>query len=221
MPVNRAAVGPAIVTYPGLWGYGAIEGFPLTAFVRSPFGPREPFETPTGWTSDFHSGIDLPAAAGTPVLSPVDGTVTAVGPALTGYGIVVFVQDIEGRTHLFAHTQEGLHPAVGTVVRRGDVLGQVGSTGASTGPHLHYSVTQPGLPAVTAVNVWLDRSVFVDPMELFKADIDAVSAIVPPFDFNAFVSNSLRALAANPPEDMNAALIELAHRVEYIRGLGF
>ncbi|WP_338461521.1 M23 family metallopeptidase [Brevibacillus borstelensis] len=113
--------------------------------VTSPYGPRkDPF---TG-APVFHTGIDLVKGHLAPIHAFTDGVVThaKMGVAGTGYGgfgVVVAVQDRNGATHLYAH----LHDAavrVGQRVKRGDVVGRQGSTGRSTGSHLHYEVRRKG-----------------------------------------------------------------------------
>ncbi|QQE75234.1 M23 family metallopeptidase [Brevibacillus composti] len=113
--------------------------------ITSPYGPRkDPF---TG-KSAFHTGIDLVKTHLAPIYSFTDGVVTHAkegvsGTGYGGFGVVVAVQDRSGATHLYAH----LHDAavrVGQRVKRGDVVGRQGSTGRSTGSHLHYEVRRKG-----------------------------------------------------------------------------
>ena len=89
----------------------------------------------------FHFGIDFGAPMGTPVLAAVSGRVETSN-YLDGYGLTVILenQDLEQRT-LYAH-MSGIAVQSGTWVEQGDVIGWVGSTGNSTGPHLHFEVHQ-------------------------------------------------------------------------------
>lgn len=108
--------------------------------ITSPFGPRE---SPGGVGSTNHNGIDLGVAEGTPVPTPVDGEVDDVGSqggANSGYGNFVVVKDGRGMYHLFAHLSEAL-VSKGDRVVSGTIVAKSGNTGASTGPHLHYTVT--------------------------------------------------------------------------------
>ncbi|WP_025846456.1 M23 family metallopeptidase [Brevibacillus agri] len=113
--------------------------------VTSPYGPRkDPF---TGATA-FHSGVDLVKAHRAPIRAFVDGTVTHAkmgvsGTGYGGFGIVVAVRDKNGCTHMYAHLDD-VTVRVGDKVRRGDVVGHQGSTGRSTGSHLHYEVRRQG-----------------------------------------------------------------------------
>jgi len=103
--------------------------------ISSGFGIRnDPF---TGGLA-MHEGLDFTASSGTPVVATAKGTVTRSGWDF-GYGNVIEVQHAEGFSTRYAHLSKRI-AQVGDVVERGGVLGEVGSTGRSTGPHLHYEV---------------------------------------------------------------------------------
>ena len=87
---------------------------------------------------DFHPGIDIVANRGTMVFSPADALVTKVG-RMGGYGNVVFLSHGNGITTRYGHL-ETISVKVGDKLKRGEKVGLVGSTGRSTGPHLHYEV---------------------------------------------------------------------------------
>lgn len=163
-------IGPTIVGQPGLYGLGELSGAPVSGHITSPFGPRQPIWTPAGWTSDFHAALDIngPGIGGRPVLAGIDQQVTAEGMSMNGYGNAVFAVCNTGHQFLYAHLKPGAHAGKGNFVPRGGVIGQVGTTGASTGDHLHFGVLQPGLPTITDVNIWLPRDVWVDPMQFFS-----------------------------------------------------
>jgi uncharacterized metalloprotease HI_0409 len=118
----------------------ALQAGMSNAPITSPFGPRE---SPGGVGSTNHNGIDLGVAEGTPVPTPVDGTVDDVGsqggPG-SGYGNFVVIKDGKGMYHLFAHLSEQCVQK-GDTVKSGTIVAKSGNTGASTGPHLHYTVT--------------------------------------------------------------------------------
>lgn len=101
----------------------------------------EPFDAACA-TRHFHSGVDLSAAAGTPVRSVCAGTATAVR-STGGYGIHAIVDCGAGVVMLYGHLSATavLQPEPVSV---GALLGWVGSTGLSTGPHLHFEVRRDG-----------------------------------------------------------------------------
>lgn len=100
-----------------------------------------------GWREDpitgerrHHDGIDIAAPEGTPVRATETGRVVESGPR-GSYGNTVVVETSNGRRMLYAHNQVNT-VRVGDVVRAGDVIALVGSTGRSTGPHVHFEVTE-------------------------------------------------------------------------------
>ncbi|MFT3977443.1 MAG: M23 family metallopeptidase [Sphingomonas bacterium] len=109
---------------------------PVDSFrYTSPFGIRsDPFRG----SQSFHSGVDLAAPVGTPVHATGDATVGRAGVA-AGYGNLVTLEHGGGIETRYGHLSRILVKA-GQRVRRGDVIGLVGSTGRSTGSHLHYEV---------------------------------------------------------------------------------
>ena len=116
-------------------------GWPVRGMLSSGFGVRtSPFtDTPV-----FHHGLDIVARAGTPVLAVAPGTVVKSGfEALVGN--VVVVDHGGGYRSMFAHLSERAVEE-GALVAKGDLLGKVGATGRTTGPHLHYEVRVNGLP---------------------------------------------------------------------------
>lgn len=106
------------------------------ALVTSEFGYRnDPF---TGRRTG-HFGIDLGAPAGTPIRAALDGTVQFVRHQTTGYGYHLALDHGGGFVTLYAHCSS-IHVTEGQRVRAGDIIARVGSTGKSTGPHLHFEV---------------------------------------------------------------------------------
>ncbi|MHB1528173.1 MAG: M23 family metallopeptidase [Acidiferrobacteraceae bacterium] len=117
-------------------------GWPVRGgWISSPFGPRiDPF---TGRPS-FHPGIDIADPTGTPIHAMAAGIVTYAGKD-GGYGMLVRVADGNGRTTYYGHTSKIL-VSLGQLVQKGQLIARVGSTGRSTGPHLHFEVRQNGDP---------------------------------------------------------------------------
>ena len=94
----------------------------------------------------LHSGIDLTARPGTPIYATGDGVVRVAGrnpQGMAGYGVVTLIDHGFGIQTLYAHMQN-TKVRVGQKVKRGEQIGTVGSTGISTGAHLHYEVIQNG-----------------------------------------------------------------------------
>ena len=89
-----------------------------------------------------HEGIDITAAYGTRIIAPAAGRVITVGYE-NGYGIMVVIDHGYGLETRYAHMSRSA-ARMGQMVKRGDLLGYVGSTGLSTGPHLHYEVLRDG-----------------------------------------------------------------------------
>jgi murein DD-endopeptidase MepM/ murein hydrolase activator NlpD len=114
--------------------------FPLSipAPITSLFGWRI---HPITGDSRFHSGVDLGAPLGTPVLAALAGRV-AIADFLGGYGLTVTLEHANGQQEtLYAHLSE-IFVKPGEAVKQGEVIGRVGSTGLSTGPHLHFEFRQ-------------------------------------------------------------------------------
>ena len=154
------------------------EVFPLPSGkyrITSCYGPRDPINTPAGTTSNFHDGIDLAAEAGTPIYAWKEGVVVASENAYHGYGnyVVVKHSTSTGNVYtLYAHMSRRM-AKVGDVVKVGDQLGTVGSTGYSTGAHLHFELRVGG-------DIW-QQSTAVDPyptlMELAGGEISGTCEV--------------------------------------------
>ena len=109
--------------------------------VASGFGYRVP---PCAGCSSFHQGTDIDPGRGTPIAAIADGVVTEVGNPSGSLGVYAIIRhDVDGVTFssLYGHMELGsLQLAVGQTVKRGQLIGLVGSTGASTGAHLHFGI---------------------------------------------------------------------------------
>lgn len=163
-------LGPAKVLEGGRWGYGKVEGLPLTADISSPYGPRSPITLPDGSVlRGPHTGIDLAAPKGTPVRhAGPDGIVHESGFSITR-GRYVLVAHDDGRGTKYVHLTDALQLAVGMRVRRGDIIGFVGTTGRSTGYHLHFGYI-PNMKITGTAN----------PIPLFREVIEVPSIMSPP-----------------------------------------
>jgi murein DD-endopeptidase MepM/ murein hydrolase activator NlpD len=113
----------------------------VDGWFSSNFGYRiDPF---SGMQS-FHEGIDFPAEAGTPVVAAASGKVVESGYQ-PHYGKIVAIDHGNGLVSRYAHASE-VHVNEGDLVVRGQRVASVGSTGRSTGPHLHFEVRLNGVP---------------------------------------------------------------------------
>lgn len=112
------------------------------ARISSPFGIR--FH-PIRQTLRMHSGIDYAVASGTPIRAPSDGVVTSIG-VKGGYGNAIMLRHSDSMQTLYGHMSAFANIRVGQHIRAGEIIGYVGSTGVSTGPHLHYEVLINGQP---------------------------------------------------------------------------
>lgn len=102
--------------------------------ITSPFGYR---------TSGFHKGVDIAVGTGTPIYAAAEGTVTFSGWNSTGYGYLVIIDHGNGFQTYYAHCSQ-LYVSAGQYVVQGQNIAAVGSTGNSTGPHVHFQVMYYG-----------------------------------------------------------------------------
>jgi len=128
---------------------------PMTTPISSPFGYRIP---PCAGCSSYHEGVDLTPGAGYKIEAIADGVVTDVGNPSGGLGVYIVIQHkIEGKivSSVYAHMALGsMNYQVGDKISRGDVVGAVGSTGQSTGPHLYFAIRLDGTRAIEPM-AWL------------------------------------------------------------------
>lgn len=121
---------------------GADFCWPLASYsyISSPFGYRT---HPINGKWSLHTGVDIATSSGTSIFAAQSGTVLVSTTAGGSYGYYVKIQHDNGLVTLYAHCSELLVSA-GDRVERGQVIAKVGSTGASTGPHLHFEVIKNG-----------------------------------------------------------------------------
>ena len=158
-------------------GFG---GLPIESYTRisSPFGIRV---HPITHTVRMHTGIDYAAPQGTRVLAPSDGVVSFRGWK-GGYGNAVMVTHDNGMETLYGHLSAFISGVdVGTRVNAGTVIGLVGSTGHSTGPHLHYEVRingQPVNPATVALPTPQLATADRAALQIYRGKVDEVMQAV-------------------------------------------
>jgi len=124
-----------LLSIPSLW--------PVYGRITSSFGEVR-FSPSSGGTRP-HMGIDISAPTGTPIVAPADGVVLSAGREAE-YGLLICVDHGHGFTTMYGHLKE-IRVKPGDRVKTGQLLGTVGTTGNTTGPHLHYEVRIHGRPA--------------------------------------------------------------------------
>ena len=113
--------------------------WPVEGYITSRFGYRQ---SPFGGGKEFHDGLDIAANGGDPIVAAGDGKVIFAG-WLTGYGRTVIIDHGYGYRTQYSHASSILVKQ-GKTVKKGEVIAKVGSTGRSTGPHLHFMVLVNG-----------------------------------------------------------------------------
>ena len=117
-----------------------VQGRPVTwGWLSSKYGNRvDPLTGKTAW----HSGVDFAGHDGSDVIAVASGVVTFAGKR-SGYGKLVEISHPDGLVTRYAHHKE-LVVSTGDVVKKGETIGKMGSTGRSTGPHVHFEVLKNG-----------------------------------------------------------------------------
>jgi murein DD-endopeptidase MepM/ murein hydrolase activator NlpD len=131
----------ALVALPSRW--------PVRGGVNSEFGTRL---SPWTKTPEFHSGMDIGAAPGTPIRAPAPGTVYFAG-SHPDFGLTVILDHSGNVRTIYGHLSKVLVRSGGPV-ERGAPVGLVGNTGRSSGPHLHYEVLVKGQPVNPRAYLW-------------------------------------------------------------------
>ncbi len=122
-----------LASTPAIW--------PVKGWITSTFGRRK---SPFTGLREFHKGLDIATRKGTPIIAPADGIVAAAGTR--GFlGRMIAIDHGHGIVSRYGHMQKALKKR-GDKVKRGDVIGLVGATGRTTGPHVHYEVHLNGVP---------------------------------------------------------------------------
>ncbi|MEJ6501727.1 MAG: DUF5930 domain-containing protein [Rhodobacterales bacterium] len=139
----------------------AAERTPIVMPVHSSYRMTSGFgwrRHPTKGTGRMHEGTDFASNAGTPIFATADGVVVYAGWS-NGYGNVIKIQHALGFETRFGHLSK-LNVTKGQRVSRGDRIGDMGSTGRSTGPHLHYEIRIGGKPVNPMTYIKAARNVF-------------------------------------------------------------
>ncbi len=151
---------PLHPSFQGLLGEGLISYWPVPGqrYISSPFGMRR---DPFGQDWRFHRGIDIPQGMEKPIIAAKSGLVT-ISHKGGSYGHWIEIDHGEGWTTRYAHNSRNLVEA-GQKVEKGQVIALIGSTGRSTGPHLHFEVRKYG-EAVNPLE-WLEMEEYEPPAE--------------------------------------------------------
>ncbi len=115
--------------------------WPVRGWVSSEFGIRQ---SPFTGRREFHKGIDIAADPGREIVAPADGIVVLNGRD-PNMGLVVQLNHSQGFSTIYGHLLRSV-VRKGQILRRGDVIGFIGNSGRSTGPHLHYTMLLNGVP---------------------------------------------------------------------------
>jgi len=137
--ISRA--GKALASLPSRW--------PVRGPVNSEFGVRA---SPWTRSGEFHSGIDIGAELGTPVIAPAAGTVAFAGTHAE-YGLTVILDHGDTLQSIYGHLSR-IDVGAGQTVTRGTDLGLTGNSGRSSGPHLHYEILVDGRPVNPRAYFW-------------------------------------------------------------------
>ncbi len=129
---------------------GTLFIYPTSGRLSSGFGYRpDPF---TGQRR-FHNGIDLANGIGTRVSATMSGRVAAIGEQVSGYGKYVIIKHANGYQSLYGHMNK-ITVRKGQYISQGEKIGEMGNTGRSTGPHLHFSIYKNNIPVNPLTYLW-------------------------------------------------------------------
>jgi murein DD-endopeptidase MepM/ murein hydrolase activator NlpD len=142
------------LSWPPLPDFGNLRRPELSGFIWPAKGS---LTSGYGWRwGRMHKGIDVANSVGTPILAAADGRVVFSGWSSGGYGYLVELAHIDGSKTRYAHNSR-LLVRKGMQVRQGTPIARMGSTGRSTGPHLHFEIHRPGRGAVNPMRVLASR----------------------------------------------------------------
>jgi len=135
---------------------------PINSRISDGFGHRT---SPCSGCSSDHKGVDFLAGGGNPVEAIADGVVSAVGNPSGSLGVYIVINHVINGAPVsstYGHMALGsMHYSVGDTISKGDVVGLVGSTGSSTGMHLHFEIRIGGITPVEPVT-WLKKNITKD-----------------------------------------------------------
>ncbi len=143
---SNSGVGQAVVSGAGSNAQGSgVLIWPTSGTITQPYGPTSlTLEPAYGGYDHFHLGIDIANAQGTPIAAAAAGTVIYAGWTDAGYGNMVEIDHGNGLVTLYGHMMTTPSVTVGQKVFQGQLIGYMGTTGNSTGPHCHFAVQKNG-----------------------------------------------------------------------------
>jgi murein DD-endopeptidase MepM/ murein hydrolase activator NlpD len=168
--------------------------------INSPYGMRT---HPVLKTRKFHTGVDIAAPGGTPVRAVKSGTVTKLSSnqaPYSGFGNVVIIDHGDGYQTVYAHLSR-FACTVGETVRQGQIIGYVGSTGMSTGNHLHFIVQKTGFSAPSQGNT-------VNPAPLLRQGGMTIPASMEGYDMEGGGDGSMLQQVASSAGDLTKGAME-------------
>lgn len=168
--------------------------------INSPYGMRT---HPVLKTRKFHTGVDIAAPGGTPVRAVKSGTVTKLSSnqaPYTGFGNVVIIDHGDGYQTVYAHLSQ-FACRVGETVRQGQIIGYVGSTGMSTGNHLHFIVQKTGFAAPSQGNT-------VNPAPMLRQGGMTIPASMEGYDMEGGGDGSMLEQVASSAGDLTKGAME-------------
>jgi len=168
--------------------------------INSPYGMRT---HPVLKTRKFHTGVDIAAPGGTPVRAVKSGTVTKLSSnqaPYTGFGNVVVIDHGDGYQTVYAHLSQ-FACRVGETVRQGQIIGYVGSTGMSTGNHLHFIVQKTGFAAPSQGNT-------VNPAPMLRQGGMTIPASMEGYDMEGGGDGSMLEQVASSAGDLTKGAME-------------
>ena len=180
---------------------------PVAGRISSIFGMRD---HPIYGEEKEHKGIDIAAPNGTPIRAAASGTITVRG-VLRGYGNVVYIRHPDGKSTRYAHMSH-FQPGydVGSAVRKGDIIGYVGSTGDSTGNHLHFEVREDSsydAKAIDPIKFLGDRQQVASDLKDIKGLADAAMPAGTPAPSTPTIDASLDTLSNPAPTNSYVGVV--------------
>ena len=148
---DKAAIVKARAAWRDAFDFKQTFTLPASGTITGVFGSRRTYN---GEERSWHKGLDIAAPTGTPIYAPIDGVVRLALPMSFFNGNLIILDHGQEVFTLYAHLHK-IHVTEGQAVKQGDHIGDIGSTGRSTGPHLHWGMSWRGIALDPALMVGL------------------------------------------------------------------